>query len=921
VLDHPSVFPLLLSWSERANQAEDEQVRTKLASMQRVTLEDIGLAWPFTLCALPLIHPELRVGEGVEGLGASSATRHRHRRTSPRARNRFGEDEEEDVESASESDEDDELRFRPSLSPFSGDTGDDGSSGNPSSAGSPIDTLIHSDDEQAARRRREVLGLDHQRAAQQEHHERAGNMHRTPRTSQRRRRTAAHVLRETGPSSRAAAASAIPLGSLTGSGASSVQAGPIGADEDADASAAGAASSSAHNLRRLSLEDDEDEQHQSSARATGATVSPSSLPYARSIALLSTLDEAQGVDAKLQVLVHTCRSIGDELQQFVQQHCHEHPVGAFSAAMPTDALPGDAAAHPSAQNNNNNPATAITCDDLFQILCFCLVHASVRAPVATLALLSECIDAAALNGEMGYVLVSLQCAIQLVLGWNPEVAAKERLERAQATAAQAAAQAALMIPVRTTVPSTPPLQPSSFVDEGEYYMPSGGSMPTTSSVGVGVMKHRSSLSGGGSKGMRGAGSATPSTPTYSTSSAASSSSASSASSTSTTPKASSSSSTFSSSGPGAMQTFQGSGLYSARLLAQLDSFCLAADYLSQDGGWQWLFMRDGVNVSKKLTTESSVHSIKGMGIIHRPIGLVHAFLRNIHNRSLIDDLFLKGLIVAHLSADTKIVRYFFKARNWCTRQQSDMVLLHHTGTCSDGISKLVLAFSVTHPAAPPSPNYSRATVRASGWLLKPIHGGAATAVTYVVSPDANGFPSWVVNMVATKVCAQAQQGRVLRALTMLLEFSLMVCLPVCLVRVCCSATVDCGRLGQLPRADHSSRRQSALAHLRCSARRRTRKPVDCNNYRRIHSDYLPFWHTCCFCAQRSSFVLATAVLPPVAPSPAGLMSFSSNPLLRASGRCLCSTAFDARHACPFLLGSLCDCKTFELLTQFEEETS
>jgi hypothetical protein len=128
VLDHSSVFPLLLSWSEHANQANhdwmrlnhpDEQVRTKLSSMQHVTLEDIGLTWPA-------------------------------------ARNRFGEDEEEeDVESATESEEDDELRFCPSLSPLSGDTGDDGSSGNRSSA------VIHSDDEQAARRRREVSSAKH----------------------------------------------------------------------------------------------------------------------------------------------------------------------------------------------------------------------------------------------------------------------------------------------------------------------------------------------------------------------------------------------------------------------------------------------------------------------------------------------------------------------------------------------------------------------------------------------------------------------------------------------------------------------------------------------------------------------------------------------------------------------------------------
>lgn len=86
---------------------------------------------------------------------------------------------------------------------------------------------------------------------------------------------------------------------------------------------------------------------------------------------------------------------------------------------------------------------------------------------------------------------------------------------------------------------------------------------------------------------------------------------------------------------------------------------------------------------------------------------------------------------------------FLQARNWCSRRQTDMLLLHHQGVCSDGQTLLTLAFSVTHPSYPPQSGFERSTVRASGWLFKPIHGGTATHCTYILCPgEMKTFPNW-----------------------------------------------------------------------------------------------------------------------------------------------------------------------------------
>jgi uncharacterized protein involved in tolerance to divalent cations len=122
------------------------------------------------------------------------------------------------------------------------------------------------------------------------------------------------------------------------------------------------------------------------AAALSVSVAPdSALPYTRSINILSTLDSVSTVAEKLHVLVQCCRCVTKELNEFIDLH------GLDSAVSPEE---------------RPRKLYAITCDDLFMIFAYCLLHAQVAAPIASMNMLSDFIEGHQLNGEEGYCLTT-----------------------------------------------------------------------------------------------------------------------------------------------------------------------------------------------------------------------------------------------------------------------------------------------------------------------------------------------------------------------------------------------------------------------------------------------------------------------------------------------------------------------------------
>jgi len=427
-----------------------------------------------------------------------------------------------------------------------------------------------------------------------------------------------------------------------------------------------------------------------------STAEKSTRPYDRSITLLSSFDAAPTFEGKLDVLAAVCRSITMEFDEFLVKsgitastRPGAHRTGQTS--LPTHVTP----------SSTPGPSSLyiITSEELMQILVYCFVHASLHRPISSIYLLAELTSGEDLLSERGYILTTVQCAIQLV-----GELARERKKKKQAPEA-----------------STSATMNGAKGDKREWDVDSSDAVPRSYSS-------TSSTS------------STPSIPSRVPSSLSSSSGG-------LPPTSSSfSSSSFSLSASSSSASIR----YGPILASALSAFCLAADHLHPDVGWQSLGVKDGVHIYRKRYPDSSFDSVKGVSIIHRPPHLIQSFLGHPNNRRLVDDLFLSGRIVKHLSHDTKIVQYCFKARNWCARQQTDMCLLLHQGVCNDGRSLICLGLSVDDPSCPPRPPFTRATVRASGWLLKSMNGGLSTHATYIVSPDGNGFPSWVVNLLSTK---------------------------------------------------------------------------------------------------------------------------------------------------------------------------
>jgi hypothetical protein len=675
LFNHPVVHQALEVWFGVVYAEEDEELRNKIAAMRHVSLREIGLQFPYTLCAAPLIPPEERLGEGVVGEGASSLLRHPH--PHPGLALAMASDDEAEAE-----EEEEEMGHE----------------------GAPVDQLIHSDEEghggQSHARRSSISAAA--AAAQPRHRARAGSVHcgTGMATAGGTRRNSA-ISAASSLLSPGARLHAVGLVSAHGSASDlSLLQVTRGLSDTSLASEGGGDGANGEGSG---------ETVAAAALHRSATPPPSFQPYSRSIALLSTLDSAASIDAKIDVLVSVCRSIAAEVRQFVEAHGVEDAMPS-----PAAAAAGAGVASPSSANGGGSGASGVfslCADDLFQIAAYVLLHSKVSAPSATLSLLSECIESAALNGEEGYCLTTFECAVQLVLGWSEE-GARQHADQVQA-------QAALHMGAHVRAASvTPPL--GCFVDGAH-----SSSLPRSPSVSKLHLSTSFSSSSGGSPSPASASS-----------------------------QLSSPSRHHSGIGGAALSTLGTSpsspdpSIYASQLATNLDSFCIACDYLEADSSWTWVALKDGVTILRKhYGLQSPIASIKGVAVVPRPPRVLQAFLKNPQNRVHIDEVFHTSRIVAHLSADTKIVNYQFRARNWCSRQRTDFLLLHHQSTCSDGVSLITLTFSVTHPACPPQAGFTRATVRPTGWLLKPTADGRSTHCTYLVAPDANGFPAFVVNLV------------------------------------------------------------------------------------------------------------------------------------------------------------------------------
>jgi len=169
--------------------------------------------------------------------------------------------------------------------------------------------------------------------------------------------------------------------------------------------------------------------------------------------------------------------------------------------------------------------------------------------------------------------------------------------------------------------------------------------------------------------------------------------------------------------------------------------------------WKFVHEKKGVKVWRKKPKGESLYLMKGYGTIHMPMETIKTLLLDFEEKARYDPMWITGerLEASQTAADGTMyetLRMCFKSPGPVTNR--DFVVFGIAKTLPDG-TFVQVSKSITHPGAPEDRNYVRGELRASGFILKPIDGGKAANVIYIVGVDPKGsVPKFVVNLVSTK---------------------------------------------------------------------------------------------------------------------------------------------------------------------------
>jgi len=176
-------------------------------------------------------------------------------------------------------------------------------------------------------------------------------------------------------------------------------------------------------------------------------------------------------------------------------------------------------------------------------------------------------------------------------------------------------------------------------------------------------------------------------------------------------------------------------------------------------GWSFYSQKDSVHIYRKVDS-GQIQLVKGHGLIRAPPSKVYDLISQLEKRPEIDELCEGGEIVESINATTKIGYLRFATTYYCQKTKRDFVTLSHSRYIPDQNAYVVVGQSVTHKSCPEKPDYIRAEIFLSGWILRPYvrtvepnstSAPQETDATYVVHTDLKGMvPGWLKNLVMAK---------------------------------------------------------------------------------------------------------------------------------------------------------------------------
>lgn len=169
----------------------------------------------------------------------------------------------------------------------------------------------------------------------------------------------------------------------------------------------------------------------------------------------------------------------------------------------------------------------------------------------------------------------------------------------------------------------------------------------------------------------------------------------------------------------------------------------AARAAGETDGWSLVEEREGVEIFSKRPPGSAFNSIKGVGDVPLPPGVVRQFFADIERRGLWDGTLDHGRVVRRLDPVTSVTWMCTKVP-WPVTSR-DCCFAGRVCELADG-SLLQYSTSIEDDGAPRDRKFVRSDLKFACVHLSPVDGGARTRVVYAVSADPCGsLPAFVVN--------------------------------------------------------------------------------------------------------------------------------------------------------------------------------
>lgn len=185
--------------------------------------------------------------------------------------------------------------------------------------------------------------------------------------------------------------------------------------------------------------------------------------------------------------------------------------------------------------------------------------------------------------------------------------------------------------------------------------------------------------------------------------------------------------------------------------APADGAAADTELVAPGSPWEFVKEQDGVKIYRRRSESSPVFYMKGVTVIAKKPEDVARLVWETNNRKKFDELFISADEVQHINdtPPTAIEHTCFKAPNIMISNR-DFCSARSLREIEDGIWA-ICARAVTHPNCPEQKGFVRGELKTSGYVLRPMDGGAKTYAQYVVCVDPHGsIPTFVVNLVGTK---------------------------------------------------------------------------------------------------------------------------------------------------------------------------